>query len=63
MTTPTPGSPAESELFAVKPEFALLVAGALLTLLVLGFVLMLVRAIVKEQREEARRNEQERSDA
>ena len=55
--------PTDSNLFAVKPEFALLVAGAVLTLLVIGFVAMLIRSIVKEQREEARRNEQERPDA
>lgn len=62
MNTPASETPADPGLYAVKPEFVLLIAGALLTLLVLGFVLMLVRSIVKEQREEARRKQQEQAD-
>ena len=62
MNTPASEAPADPGLYAVKPEFVLLIAGALLTLLVLGFVLMLVRSIVKEQREEARRKQQEQAD-
>lgn len=61
MNSPAPEPPADPGLYAVKPEFVLLIAGGLLTLLVLGFVLMLVRSIVREQREEARRNQQEHS--
>ena len=49
-TTPTP----DPETFAVEPEFALMIAGVVLTVLVIGFVIYLITQIVKEERAEAR---------
>ena len=45
--------------FAIEPEFALLVGGFILTVIVLIFVFFLVRTIIKEEREE-REKERER---
>jgi predicted lipid-binding transport protein (Tim44 family) len=41
---------ADADLFAPTAEIALFIGGALLTLLVIGFVTMLVISIVREER-------------
>lgn len=50
-------SESEAELFAPTAELALFVGGALLTLLVVGFVAVLVVSIVREERAAANARE------
>ncbi len=47
--TPAPAE-ADADLFAPTAEIALFIGGAFLTLLVIGFVTMLVISIVREER-------------
>jgi hypothetical protein len=47
--TPAPAD-ADADLFAPTAEIALFIGGAFLTLLVIGFVTMLVISIVREER-------------
>jgi hypothetical protein len=47
--TPVPAE-ADADLFAPTAEIALFIGGAFLTLLVIGFVTMLVISIVREER-------------
>ena len=47
--TPAPAE-ADADIFAPTAEIALFIGGAFLTLLVIGFVTMLVISIVREER-------------
>ncbi len=47
--TPAPAE-ADADLFAPTAEIALFIGGAFLTLLVIGFVTMLIVSIIREER-------------